>query len=165
MIVLLVAALAWWRASLSDQVTQVQETQAEYDATVIRVVDGDTVVADVQGLPVRVRLIGIDAPESVHPGEEVACAGPEATDQARELLRPGDAIGLSTDPSQDRHDRYQRLLAFLTMPDGRDFGAAMIEAGYAVEFTFARPHARQQEYRELERQAARAGVGMWGSCP
>ena len=51
------------------------------NATVVRVVDGDTIVADVDGRQERVRFIGIDTPESVKPRSPVECFGKEASEQ------------------------------------------------------------------------------------
>lgn len=78
-------------------------------ATVIRVVDGDTITVDLDGDEQRVRLLNIDTPESVHPTEDDECGGAEASDRLSELLAPGDDVVLEFD--RERYDQYDRLLA------------------------------------------------------
>lgn len=78
-------------------------------ATLVRVVDGDTLVVELDGQEERVRLLNIDTPETVHPGRPVECMGPEATERMNELVSPGDQLILEFD--QERTDRYDRLLA------------------------------------------------------
>lgn len=86
--------------------------------TVTRVVDGDTLaLADGR----RVRLLGIDSCESGTPG------GTAATTEARELVPPGATIVLEREPGADL-DRYGRLLRYVNLPDGRDFGLTMVAA-------------------------------------
>src|SRR3954453_7431923 len=82
-------------------------------ATVLRVVDGDTIDIrdDVRGR-LRVRLLGIDTPETKKPGYTVGCWGPEAT-QFAESTMTGQRVALEPDPTQDRTDRYGRTLAYL----------------------------------------------------
>jgi micrococcal nuclease len=77
-------------------------------ATVLKVVDGDTVdiVDDVRGR-LRIRLLGIDTPETKKPGYTVGCWGPQATQFAKDTLL-GQRVALIPDPTQDRTDRYGR---------------------------------------------------------
>ena len=70
------------------------------DAVVRRVVDGDTLIARIDGVDVRVRMLGVDAPESVTPDRPVECFGPEASARAHALLPEGTRIILATDPTQ-----------------------------------------------------------------
>lgn len=86
----------------------VEADPAAPTATVLRVVDGDTVdiVDDVRGR-VRIRLLGIDTPETKKSGYTVGCWGPEATQFAESTLA-GQRVALVTDPSQGLHDRYGR---------------------------------------------------------
>jgi micrococcal nuclease len=129
---------------------------------VIRVVDGDTVKVDINGGE-SVRIIGIDAPESVHPDQPVECGGVEASAKARALLE-GQRVALVFDSSQAKQDRYGRLLAYVEVPGTGDFGEAMLRAGHAEEYTYAAAYRRQATYRRAEQQAKGAGRGIWGSC-
>ena len=127
-----------------------------------RVVDGDTVVlADRERT--RVRLIGIDTPESVSPHEPPECWGAEASARARELLE-GERVELRLDPSQGRVDDFGRTLAYLHLPEVGDVGLALIREGAAAEYTFDEAYALQDDYRDAEQDARDAGRGLWGAC-
>lgn len=77
-------------------------------AEVLRVVDGDTIDIrdDVRGR-LRIRVLGIDTPETKKPGFGVACWGPEATEFARSTML-GQRVAMQPDPTQDSTDRYGR---------------------------------------------------------
>jgi len=125
------------------------------------VIDGDTVVVRKGGREETIRLIGIDTPESEHAPGGPECFHAEATAKARELLE-GEEIVVMTDPTQDERDAYDRLLAYITLPDGTDFGAQMIEGGFAKEYTFkGRDYERQSTYRQLVVTADAKNVGLW----
>jgi micrococcal nuclease len=130
--------------------------------TVVRVVDGDTL--DVQlpaGTRERLRLIGLDTPEVVDPRKPVQCFGREASARAKELLPAGTVVTLETDPTQGERDRYGRLLAYVSLPDGRNFAGVLIAEGYAHEYTYRLPYAHQAAFREAQRQARESGLGLW----
>ncbi|WP_299564361.1 thermonuclease family protein [uncultured Mycolicibacterium sp.] len=77
-------------------------------AEVLRVVDGDTIdVRDAVRGRLRIRVLGIDAPETRKPGYTVGCWGPEATAFAESTLL-GQRVAVIPDPTQDRTDRYGR---------------------------------------------------------
>src|SRR3712207_6257579 len=85
--------------------------------TVQKGVDGDTVdLSDGR----RVRVLGIDTPETVDPDKPVECWGPEATAFAEATLL-GKAVTVTGDPTQDAVDGYGRTLAYLTLPTGEDY--------------------------------------------
>ncbi len=99
-------------------------------ATLVRVVDGDTIVVSVAGRDERVRLIGIDTPESVKPGSAVECFGKEASGHLASLLPEGTVVRLVGDVEQ--RDRYGRLLAYVYREaDGLFVNAAMARDGFA----------------------------------
>ena len=102
----------------------VPASAATLQGRVTRVVDGDTVKVEVRGVETTVRLVGIDTPETVRPGTPVECFGPAASARTKHLLRPGQAVRLVTDPTQDVRDRYGRLLAYLYEPRRTGSGAA-----------------------------------------
>lgn len=129
---------------------------------VMRVVDGDTVHVSYHG-DSSIRVIGINTPETVAPGQPVQCGGPEASRKAHELL-DGKQVRLVFDPSQGRHDKYGRTLAYLTVPGIGDYGAYMIKHGYAFEYTYASAYRRQATYRAAQQYARTRGLGVWGEC-
>lgn len=129
-------------------------------ATVTNVADGDTIEVSLGGERERVRLIGVDTPETSHPSRPVECFGREATAFTRELLR-GQTVLLEADPSQDNRDRFNRLLRFVWLPDGRLVNYEIIAQGYGFEYTFRTPHRYQAEFRAAERAAREAQAGLW----
>ncbi|WP_328810593.1 thermonuclease family protein [Rhodococcus sp. NBC_00294] len=132
--------------------------------TVTYVVDGDTVdVVTSAGWTTRVRVIGIDTPETKRPETPVQCWGPEATDFARSLLG-GRQVGMVTDPSQDEVDDYGRLLRYLVLPDGRNYSIVAAEAGTARSYVHdqSNPPTAAADINDAENRAQAAGVGLWG---
>jgi micrococcal nuclease len=130
-----------------------------------RVVDGDTLVVRVGGREERVRLIGIDTPESVKPDAPVECGGTAAA-RALERRVPEDGrVQLISDPTQDRRDRFGRLLRYVETRGGTDLGRAQIRDGWAEVFVFEdEPFRRVDAYRAAERRAAEDGRGVHGRC-
>ena len=99
-------------------------------STVIKVVDGDTIWVDANGKRQKIRMIGLDTPESVDPRKPVQCFALEASAQAKTILG-GQSVYLETDPSQDTFDKYGRTLAYVWTASGRLFNLDMIADGYA----------------------------------
>lgn len=87
---------------------RVAANPAPATASVLKIVDGDTldIRDDVRGR-LRVRLLGIDTPETSKPGYTVGCWGPKSTEFARSTMA-GQRVAVVTDPTQDRTDRYGR---------------------------------------------------------
>jgi micrococcal nuclease len=132
---------------------------------VVRVVDGDTLIAAIDGDEVRVRLLGVDAPESVAPDRPVECYGPQAGAVARRLLPEGAAIRLATDPTQGREDRFGRLLAEVTVAGrGTTVNEALVAAGAAEVFHGDGRARLLPRLRAAERRARDAGLGLWAAC-
>ena len=132
---------------------------AAVDAQVVeRVVDGDTIV--VRGVG-RVRLIGVDTPETVDPRRPVERFGQEASAFTKRLLE-GKRVRLEYD--QDRTDRYGRTLAYVYLPDGTFANAEIIRRGYGHAYTRF-PFKYLDRFRQLEQEARRAGRGLWGAAP
>lgn len=135
------------------------------EARVVRAVDGDTLVASAGGRSFYVRLLGIDTPETHRPGTPVECGGPEASSSTRALAPPGARIELQTDPTQDRVDRYGRLLAYVWLPDGRLLEAAQLESGWATTYVYrGRPVSLFGHLAAAERTAERDRRGVWAEC-
>lgn len=127
---------------------------------VMRVVDGDTIDVEKDGAKVRVRFIGINAPESVDPRRPVQCFGIEASNEMKRALE-GRSVRLEQDSSQDAYDKYGRLLAYVYLPDGTNVNEHMIAAGYAHEYTYRLPYRHQKEFKAAEKNAREAGLGLW----
>lgn len=146
---------------------------------VVRVVDGDTLRVRLRsGRERSVRLIGIDAPERRSSGSAAECGARAATKKMRRLAlrrRPrgsaarrqvGVKVRLRTDPSQDRTDRYGRLLAYVERRrDDRELGRAMVRAGWATTYVYdGRPFRRFTAYSRAERKAEAADRGVFKRC-
>ena len=121
-----------------------------------RVVDGDTIV--VRGVG-RVRLIGVDTPETVDPRRPVEFFGREASAFAKRLLE-GQQVRLEYD--RERTDRYGRTLAYVHLRDGTFANAEIIRRGYGHASTRF-PFRHLDRFRRLEREAREAGRGLWGA--
>ena len=125
---------------------------------VVRVVDGDTIEIRMGEAEERVRLIGIDAPESVHPDAALNSAmGVRAAEYLSELL-DGKNVRLELD-TQER-DRYGRLLAYVYSDDVL-VNEQMVEAGMAVVATYPPKVRYVDRFVEAERRARENGVGLW----
>jgi micrococcal nuclease len=131
-------------------------------STVTRVVDGDTLAVMIDGEEKKIRMIGINSPESVDPRKKVECFGKEASAHLEELVE-GKSVQLIADPTQDDIDRYGRLLRYVELQDGTDINATMIRDGFAYEYTYDVAYERQSEYRGLQQIAEDAGRGLWSS--
>lgn len=130
--------------------------------SVAEVIDGDTIMVSDGTEFISVRIIGIDAPETVHAPSGPECYNTDATLFADRTLA-GQTVNLATDPTQDTFDQYNRLLAYVTLGDGRDFGEIMIKGGYAREYTFkGRAYINQVTYRAAEESAKIVRTGLWG---
>src|SRR5688500_6399309 len=103
-------------------------------ASVVKVVDGDTIDISLNGQTSRVRLIGMNTPETVDPRRSVQCFGTEASNRLKQLLQ-GQTVFVESDPTQDTRDRFGRLLYFVWLSDGRLVNLMMIAEGYANEYT------------------------------
>ena len=130
-------------------------------ATLVKVVDGDTVQVNINGTRETIRIIGINTPETVDPRRPIECFGKEASDKANTLLPIGKAVELEQDLSQDNRDRYKRLLRYVFI-DGVDYGKQMIAEGYAYEYTYEIPYKYQLDYKEAQRLAQENKRGLWG---
>lgn len=100
---------------------------------VVRVVDGDTIVVELDGSNCKVRLIGIDTPETVHPTKPVEELGVAASDYVKELL-DGATVYLEFDVQAT--DRYGRTLAYIWLEDGTMLNDQLLELGYAAVSTW-----------------------------
>lgn len=132
------------------------------EATVERVVDGDTIVVLVAGRRARVRLSGIDTPETVKPGSAVECFGPEASREAGRLL-DGQAVRLDFDV--ETSDRYGRWLAYVVRrADGRLVNEDLLRGGFAERFRDTPNRRHLERFVAAERAARREGAGLWSAC-
>jgi micrococcal nuclease len=127
-------------------------------AKVQRVSDGDTFVASVQGRRERVRVIGVDTPESVAPNRPDEPFGEEASDFAKRYL-DGATVRLAGDA--EPRDRYDRMLAYVWLADGTFWNALLAAEGYAQQLTIPPNVAYAGLFRRLVAEARREDRGLW----
>ncbi len=131
--------------------------------TVVFVIDGDTVDVEIDGERERVRLLGIDAPESVHRSVPEQCFGAEAAAALTELLPIGSELTLERD--EDPRDRFGRLLLYLyRTEDGLFVNEWLVRNGLA-DTSFYEPNTALADTLTAARAEARSTqTGLWGSC-
>jgi micrococcal nuclease len=132
------------------------------NAVVERVVDGDTIAVNLGGRHERVRLIGINTPESVgdRPHE---CFGKDASAFTSATLPKGTAVRLERDA--EPRDDYGRLLAYVYRArDGLFVNLELARQGYAAQLTIPPNVAHAAEFTAAVAGARAANRGLWGRC-
>jgi micrococcal nuclease len=133
------------------------------NAVVTRIVDGDTLAVRVGNQEERVRLIGINTPESVDRSRPVMCFGKEATAHLTSLVPPGTPVRMELDV--EPRDRYDRMLAYVyRASDGRFVNLAMVEDGFADQYTYPPNVAHTASFGDAARTARTEGRGLWSAC-
>jgi micrococcal nuclease len=128
---------------------------------VARVIDGDTIDVDVPDgrYPhTRIRLLGVDTPETLKPDTPPQHFGKEAAEFTKNACL-GKEVRLELDSHRTR-DNYARLLAYVHLPDGQMLNRIVLTEGYA----YADPrfdHPLKREFRPLQREARRTRTGLW----
>lgn len=133
---------------------------------VVKVIDGDTIEVLVDQKPTKIRVIGLDTPETVDPRKKVECFGKEASLAATKLLENKN-VYLEKDPSQSDIDKYGRLLRYVLLEDGTNFSKYMLENGFGHEYTYDTPYKYQSEFKAAQKSAEAQKTGLWaeGACP
>lgn len=128
------------------------------ECEVIRVVDGDTIVVNYNGKEEKVRLIGIDTPESVHPNETKNTEeGIKVSDYTKERLT-NKIIELELDVQE--RDKYGRILAYVYI-DGEMYNKELLKIGYAKLATYPPNVKYVDEFKEIQKEARENKVGLW----
>lgn len=130
---------------------------------VVRVADGDTVTVQTPTEKMKVRLLGIDAPEIAHGSSPADCGGPQAA--ALRALVKGRKVTLSTDTHADNHDRFGRILGYLDL-HGHDVALQLITDGHASPWLpkGAPKPSRLATYVTAGDHAAAERRGSWATC-
>ncbi|MCY3863349.1 MAG: thermonuclease family protein [bacterium] len=132
-------------------------------ATVMQVVDGDTVVVQVAGRTERVRLIGIDTPETIGGFLPAECYGDEATVFTKSLLPEGTEVRLTRDA--EARDRYDRLLAYVHRSgDGLFVNLEIAANGYAEALVIEPNTTHADAFYAAAANARDQGLGLWSKC-
>lgn len=132
--------------------------------TVEHIVDGDTLDVRLGRSVERIRLIGIDTPESVKPDSAVECFGLEASQRLAELLPIGTEVEVTRDA--ELRDQYGRLLAYLLRrPDGLFVNLELAAGGFAGSLSFPPNTTFAEDIAAAVSVARQHRLGLWGSCP
>jgi micrococcal nuclease len=152
--------------SQSIHATESSSTSAVFDQLVpssvyqvVRVIDGDTIEVAMEAGIARVRYIGVDTPETVHPSRPVECFGYEAAVKNRSLVE-GKWVRLERDVSDV--DRYGRLLRYVYVDDEL-VNLTLIREGYASVVTYPPDVKYADAFLAAEQVARAAESGLWGS--
>lgn len=139
-------------------------------ASLVRVVDGDTIIVKISGEDVRVRLIGIDTPESVNPDESKNSeSGKLASKYTKSILKKGQTLYLEKDTSNK--DKYDRLLRYVWLKkpastvtekeiSTKMLNGILVKKGYAYAKTYY-PNIKYSEiFKKLEQEAKNNEIGI-----
>lgn len=163
------------KTATTTQLTTTVTSTKPTNAVVIDVIDGDTLdikyddgaYYDEPGMVYRVRLLGVNTPETVDPRRPVQCYGKEASSFSKKTLN-GKRVRLEADPEADEYDKYGRLLRNVFLEDGTDFNANLVAEGYANAYvSFPQNAERKAQLRRLESEAKTNKLGLWNPtiCP
>lgn len=147
-----------WRISLKHTVQSVQPGQYR----VVEFVDGDTIAVDMNGKKETLRFIGVDTPETHDPRKKVQCFGMVAANFTKTIIG-SQPVRLEADPLGTNRDRYNRLLRYIYLPDGRLVNAEIIKQGYGFAY-LGFPFSKHDEFKAYQDAARSAGIGLWDSC-
>ncbi len=130
---------------------------------VANIVDGDTLDLDFEGVTERVRLLGIDTPESVSSSTPDQCFGAEATEALRGLLPVDSPVTVERDT--EARDRYGRLLLYVHRAGDQLFvNEWMVSSGYANAVAYAPNDRLAARFARAEAGARSRGDGLWSHC-
>lgn len=153
LLLILVSALFIYNYILNDDI----KLKGPYQ--VVRVVDGDTIILDIDGVDERVRLIGIDTPESTHPNSDKNVPyGIVASDFTKSMLEDKQ-VQIELDVQE--RDQYSRLLAYVYY-DGEMLNKILVQEGHAVVTTYPPNVKYVNNFRVLQEKARKEGKGLWG---
>jgi len=137
---------------------------------VTRVIDGDTIIVLIDGVSEKVRLIGVDTPETLDQRKPVQCFGLEASAFTKIILNDA-VVRLESDPSQNNRDRYGRLLRYVFLINDINkqeifINKKIIAEGYGHEYTHRIPYHYRDDFKTAERTARENKTGLWadGVC-
>lgn len=140
-----------------------EEIKLEGPYEVDRVVDGDTIIVDLDGVKTRVRFANIDCPESVAPeesGKENTEEGMVASEFTKGLLPSGSKVYLEYDVSKT--DKYDRILAYVYLDDGETMiERILLENGFAKVYNDKNNKKYTDEFYKIQDEAKASKIGIW----
>lgn len=127
---------------------------------VTSVQDGDTFTVSMDGREEKIRLIGVDTPETIKPNSPVECYGVAASNHLKKLLTNSD-VRLEADAINQNRDRYDRLLRYAYLSDGTLVNKKIIAEGYGFAY-LSFPFTKAEEFRLAQVSARESQLGVWG---
>ena len=155
----ILAFITFWFGGGQAQLDSTQNSAVIETATVVRVIDGDTITVTIDDQEETVRYIGIDTPEPYRDGEP-ACYSQEATSRNTELVA-GAQVQLVSD-DEDR-DKYDRLLRYVYI-DELFVNELLVAEGYATTLRIEPNITEAKTLQQAEDTARAQGLGLWGVC-
>jgi micrococcal nuclease len=159
---LVIVGIGYFVNQKAEAPPQVAGTVSPGYYRVVRVEDGDTITVHMGSREERVRMIGVDTPETKDPRKPVQCFGQAASNFTRQLIG-SQTVRLEADALSDNRDRYDRLLRYVYLPDGRLVQAEVIKQGYGFAYT-SFPFTKSDEFLNYQREARTGNRGLWSSC-
>jgi len=130
---------------------------------IVKVIDGDTVDIALAGHTERVRLIGVNTPETKHPTKPIECFGPEASAYLAQLLPKGTTVRIERDV--EARDRYGRMLLYLYLGSNDLFiNLDLVARGYGTPMSIEPNTFYRNDFVRAAAQAEAADVGLWKAC-
>ena len=145
-----------------DGAKQTAETVQPGLYRITRFDDGDTIAVDMNGRSETIRFIGVDTPETHDPRKAVQCFGKAAASFTKQLIGSNN-IRLEADPLNTNRDRYNRLLRYVYLPDGRLVNAEIIKQGYGFAY-LGFPFSKSDDFAQYQREARENERGLWHAC-
>ena len=143
--------------------TESAPSALEPNAVVDDVVDGDTIDVIINGREERIRLIGIDTPETKKPNSPIECFGPEATAFTELLLPVGTRVRIERDIVN--RDDYGRLLGYVyRVDDGIFVNYEVMRQGFGQPLSIGPNDLYAQLFTDAARAAEADGAGLWAAC-
>jgi micrococcal nuclease len=138
-------------------------TKNEVLITVLKVIDGDTVDIDIKGNTERVRLIGVNTPETKHPTKPIECFGPDASAYLTQLLPKGTHVRIERDI--EARDRYGRMLLYLYRESDNLFiNLDLVSHGYGTPMSIEPNTFHRNDFVHAAALAETTNVGLWKAC-
>lgn len=125
--------------------------------------DGDTITVDMNGVEEKVRLIGVDTPETHDPRKSVQCYGQAAAAFTKNFIG-ANRVRLASDSENSNRDRYGRLLRYVYLPSGELVNAEIIKQGFGFAYVYF-PFTKMKDFKGYQKTAEQQRLGLWGECP
>ncbi len=157
-------ARRWQPPAKSEEQAAASDLDKYHSKTfaVVNVIDGDTFDIDIPNgryEHTRIRLLGIDTPETNREQTGVMYFGPQAAEFTKKLAL-GKSVTIYLDAPNPTRGKYGRLLAYVKLPDGSFLNEVLLTEGYAyADSRFS--HSFYNKYRQLQSLARSSKKGLW----